>query len=79
MAAARKKTKTKARKAQAKRGSKGGSKAKKTAIKRPKRDREAKAPLAEMDAAWQSLLETAIERRRAEHAQAKPRTRAAKK
>ena len=62
---AKAKTKTKAKPA---------GKAKNTAFKRPKRDQEAKAPLAEMDAAWQSLLETAIERhRRDTRAASKPK------
>jgi hypothetical protein len=71
--AARKKSKAKS-KAKAKPRAKSKSKSKrpttgkKTAIKQPKRNTEAKAPLAEMDAAWQSLLETALERHRAENA-----------
>ena len=76
MAAARK-TKAK-RKAKPKAQAKRGSTAKKAAIKRPKRDQEAQAPLAEMDAAWQSLLETAIERHRSD-AEARPKTKPAKK
>lgn len=67
--AARKKAKAKSKG----KARKSAAKAKKTATKRPKRDQEAKAPLAEMDAAWQSLLETAIERHRTEPADAKPR------
>jgi len=66
MAAARKKTKAKAKsKARAKSKSKArpaAKKARKAAIKRPKRSNEPQAPLKQMDAAWQSLLETAIER-----------------
>ena len=64
-----------ARKTKAKRAK---PKAKKAAIKRPKRAQEAKAPLAEMDAAWQSLLETAIERHRSD-AEAGPKKKPAKK
>lgn len=62
---AKTKTKTKAKTRSKSRGSskkKSAAKSKKTAIKRPKRSTEIEAPLDEMDAAWQSLLQTAIER-----------------
>ena len=65
--AARKKSKSKA-KPKAKAKAKTKTPGKKTAFTQPKRRTEASAPLAEMDAAWQSLLETALERHRAENA-----------
>ena len=64
--AARTKAKAKSKsKSKAKKRGASKKKASKRTIKRPKRA-EATAPLAEMDAAWQSLLETALERHRAE-------------
>ena len=78
MAARKSKAKTKtkpATKAQKTRA----SPARKAATKRPRRDEQAKAPLAEMDAAWQSLLETAIERHRANDAQTDRKPKAARK
>lgn len=78
MAAARKKAKAKT-KSKAKRGTKRSAKKKaarstqpkrKAAkVKRPKRDTRTTAPLEEMDAAWQSLLATALERHRVERAE----------
>jgi hypothetical protein len=77
--AARKKAKAKSKsKSKPKKRATGKRKASKRVIKRPKRA-EATAPLAEMDAAWQSLLETALERHRAESSSASGRSRTAKK
>ena len=84
MAAARKKAKAKAKtkaKTRARKAArpKKSAKGRKASIKRPKRNTEAKAPLAEMDAAWQSLLETALARHRAEHDASPARSRTSKK
>lgn len=68
MAQARKKAKSKAKAKSKPRKGGAARKAAKPAIKRQKRSTETQAPLAEMDAAWQSLLETALERHRAENA-----------
>ena len=78
-AKAKTKAKTKARPKGKAAASRGSSKAKKTAFKRPILKQEAKAPLAEMDAAWQSLLETAIERHRDEDAEGAAKPKATKK
>ena len=78
MAAARMKVKARP-KSKSKAKVRAARKSAKPAIKRPRHSTEAKAPLAEMDAAWQSLLETALERHRAENAASPARSKPAKK